>query len=86
MRNYVDKKNIVKIGDTHGKLEFLTGREVRQECSLYLTLFNTYVMHLRYEIRDEHTGGTIIGKVNFLTIICINDVILLAKTSQNWRK
>lgn len=62
--------------------EFWTEKEVRQGCSLSLTLFNIYVTDLEDEMRKEQFRGISVGREKFLTISFANDIVLLVKNEE----
>lgn len=61
MEIYKETKNIVKIGNRKSK-EFWTKSGVRRGCPISPTLFNIYIMDLEREMKQEQTGGVVIGK------------------------
>lgn len=62
--------------------EFWTEKEVRQGCSLSLTLFNIYVTDLEDEMRKEQFREISVGREKFLTISFVNDIVLLVKNEE----
>jgi len=84
METYKETRNIIKIGEEITG-EFWTKEGVRQGCPLSPTLFNTYIMDLESEMEKEQTGGIVIGRKKFWTILYADDIKLLATSEREFK-
>lgn len=61
-------------------------RGLRQGCPMSPTLFNIYVMDLKEELEKGQSGGVVIGREKFWSIMYVDDIVLLAKSESELKE